>query len=240
MTTFLDVDKVDKLYEAISSNNIAEVEDLLRRGVDVNRKVFSHQYPLHLAISLSHINVAKLILSHGADVNLQDVNGLSPLHIACKDAYPEAVELLLSQPNIEVDVQDFEDHVSPLHLACISGNIVIVQKLIESGANVNCEDLYSSTPCHKAAESNHPKCIRLLLKNGGVADAVNSVGNTPLHRAARHGFLDSCFTLMAFRANPSIPNNSGKTARDLAVRGGYDGVAKLLLDPPIFKDEDCM
>lgn len=64
---------------------------------------------------------------------------------------------------------------TPLHVACYNGQDVVVNELIDSGANVNQKNEKGFTPLHFAAASTHGAlCLELLVGNG--ADVNMKVG----------------------------------------------------------------
>lgn len=66
---------------------------------------------------------------------------------------------------------------TPLHVACYNGQDVVVNELIDSGANVNQMNEKGFTPLHFAAASTHGAlCLELLVCNG--ADVNMKVGES--------------------------------------------------------------
>lgn len=64
---------------------------------------------------------------------------------------------------------------TPLHVACYNGQDVVVNELIDCGANVNQMNEKGFTPLHFAAASTHGAlCLELLVCNG--ADVNMKVG----------------------------------------------------------------
>jgi len=47
-----------------------------------------------------------LVLHYNPNINAQDMSGRSALHLACIGTKHELIEVLLSQDNIEKDLQD--------------------------------------------------------------------------------------------------------------------------------------
>ena len=85
---------------------------------------------------------------------------------------------------------------SPLHLAVGMGSVIIVQALLEAGANPNAKDSYLQTPLHFAAFAKLDKESRrigdvstrkeiaiLLVEAGASVDPTSSEGLTPLHNS---------------------------------------------------------
>ena len=108
---------------------------------------------------------------------------------------------------------------SALHKAARAGNLAEVQKLLDSGADVN-SSRQGKTPLHHAALINpNPEVVRALLDAGARVDLEGHNDMTALHFAVVNP------TSMSTRAqsNAEANNESGETARRLEV-------IRLLLD----------
>jgi len=57
-----------------------------------------------------------------------------------------------------------------LHLAVYSGNMLIVEQLLDRGACVNAQNSYGETCLFYAARRSYPALVRLLLQRGADAD----------------------------------------------------------------------
>ena len=62
---------------------------------------------------------------------------------------------------------------TPLHLASYMGHLLIVEQLIDRGANINCRNEYNETPLFYATRRNMPALVRLLLQRNADADLVD-------------------------------------------------------------------
>jgi hypothetical protein len=85
-----------RLHNAIERNSIAEVIDLITRGVNVNTSDRRGWKALHVAVRFNRRTIAALLISFGADVNCRTKIKETPLHWAAEKNLVEMAKLLLS------------------------------------------------------------------------------------------------------------------------------------------------
>ena len=87
------------------------------------------------------------------------------------------------------------EHITPLSVAAVIGQVDIVKKLIKAGADLNVGAL---TPLYLAANEGHTDCVKELIQAG--ADLNNGIfdgkGDTPLMAAAQNVSSDCFSTLL--------------------------------------------
>ncbi|TMW54839.1 hypothetical protein DOY81_000072 [Sarcophaga bullata] len=86
--------------------------------------------------------------------------------------------------------QQNDDGDTPLHLACISGNVDVVAALIRMARHpclFNIQNDEAQTPLHLATLTAQPKIIRMLLIAGAEPTIRDRHGNTALHLACISG-----------------------------------------------------
>ncbi|KAK3092414.1 hypothetical protein FSP39_002533 [Pinctada imbricata] len=111
------------------------------------------------------------------------------------------------------------------------GDPAEVQQLIDEGANVECTNK-DGLPClYVAVKNKRVESIPVLVGSGADVNmkGPSSIkGNTPLHEAVGLGpsGLKVIDTLLNSGADQSKKNDRGETPYDLAVKGGYDSIAK--------------
>ncbi|XP_057192589.1 ankyrin repeat and SOCS box protein 11 [Triplophysa rosa] len=197
------------LHDAALQGRLLPLRTLLSQGCCVGLATLDGITPLHEACVGSHFTCAKLLLEHGADANAVSIDGdtplfsacssgnpalvrlilmyssahhpaylrCSPLHEAAKRGHTACVELLLSH-GVNVDME-MPSIGTPLYCACESKSTECVQRLLISGADVQC-GRGLDTPLHAAARVSGAKEVELLLEFGADRTSRNSEGKKPL------------------------------------------------------------
>lgn len=105
--------------------------------------------------------------------------------------------------------------------------------LLPNGKSINVEvsdDELGGVTLFNAIIKHRTHMIRSLLRVGINLNVKNIEGITPLMAAARYNTVDIAKILLENGALPSMMNNDGETAFDIAVRMGNHDMARLL-DP---------
>lgn len=119
-----------------------------------------------------------------ADPNVKDSAGLTPMHIAARAGFVQVCEALLDHgERTKIDSTDLELK-TPLHYACLHGQLQVAQLLVRSGANVDFQDDQRNTPLHYAAELGYNELVRYLLNRNPRVDAKNTSGKSAADMAA--------------------------------------------------------
>ena len=105
----LEIDHLDRFYDAIHFNDSSAVQDCIDNGSDVNADldINGGWSPLQLAAARRNVGIVKMLLENGADVDATDNgNRYTPLHWAIEDGSPDIAEALLlagADPNYRCD-----------------------------------------------------------------------------------------------------------------------------------------
>ncbi|KAJ0178449.1 hypothetical protein K1T71_006272 [Dendrolimus kikuchii] len=101
-----------------------------------------------------------------------------------------------------------------LHVACISGNKLLIERLIAKGHPVNIRDNAGWLPLHEACINGHLEAVNILVNNGANINdrgGSNCDGITPLYDAACNGHLEIVQLLLDKGAIPSLKTDFGET-----------------------------
>ena len=109
---------------------------------------------------------------------------------------------------------------SCLRLSLEQGDYQIYRILHQIGGEI-IPPLTDETPLHYSVRNAHPKLVRMFLRNSqtfpNYKNSKNCEGRTPLHLAAMLGHSEIAALLLKYNSQVDIKDNSGKTARDLAI-----------------------
>ncbi|XP_037237203.1 tonsoku-like protein isoform X3 [Falco rusticolus] len=103
---------------------------------------------------------------------------------------------------------------TPLHRACIEGDLRRVQLFLKQGHPLNPRDYCGWTPLHEACNHGHLEIVRLLLDWGAALDdpgGPGCEGITPLHDALSCGHFEVAELLVQRGASVTARNARGLT-----------------------------
>jgi hypothetical protein len=91
-------------------------------------------------------------------------------------------EYMSFEPPVTVDSK-WPESDTPLHVACIWGDVQAVDLLLVGGANPNARGDLSCTPLYYAVAFEHVRCAERLIEAGATADDENELGTSARKRA---------------------------------------------------------
>ncbi|NXY90014.1 TONSL protein, partial [Alcedo cyanopectus] len=103
---------------------------------------------------------------------------------------------------------------TPLHRACIEGDLRRARLLLTQGHPLNTRDYCGWTPLHEACNHGHLELVRLLLDRGAALDdpgGAGCEGITPLHDALSCGHFEVAELLVQRGASVNARNAKGLT-----------------------------
>ena len=120
-------------------------------------------------------------------LNIFAKDGFTPLQLACY-FNRETTALWLIEQGADVNaVAKNKMKIAPIHATATHGNLMIMQALLEKGAEVNAAQEGGYTAVHQAAHRNNVPMARLLLKFGANPHQPDSKGQSAFQLAEAEG-----------------------------------------------------
>src|SRR3990172_3577318 len=110
------------------------------------------------------------------------------------------------------------------------GNNLLINILLDHGADIEARDNNDFTSLHYAAFNGHQVTVALLLERGANIEARDNQGVTPLHIAALDGHQATVALLLDRGANIESQGNQGQTPLHYAAAYGHQATVAFLLD----------
>jgi len=216
----------EPLIDAVITNDLAALRQLLAEGVDPNmRGEVAGDTGLHLAVFKRSVPMATLLLEAGADPNIRRNDGQTPLHIAALVGEPELVELLIehsADPNLEN-----QEGMTPLSVATTYGHRKVIELLKAHRAPARWGVL-APTRLSDVAGAGDVQEAAVLLSDQTGPDVKDLMGLTPLIAAAIAHQPETTALLIERGADVNMAA-ADMTPLHFAASAGSLRVAKVLL-----------
>ena len=149
---------------------------MLDLGTNVHASLRGRSQPIYKAAYKGHEKVVQVLLARGAK-QIKGEYG-TPLHEAAGRGFVKAVQVLIDH---DADIDALWP--APIAMAAASGNLHMVQFLIEKGANLGLDRSGQQALCN-AAHGGHESIVRLLVECGVDVDGTQE------HSPLLYAFLD--------------------------------------------------
>lgn len=246
---------VPLLIVSIMMDHFDIAELLIQKGANVNARGDDQSCALHYTRQEEHLPIVKSLLAAGADVSATDAHGCQPLMFAesaviveillangahyehstdwCTTALQKAVvqhrfdtAKALLQAGASTRASDGSDMV---HFACQSGDVRIVELLLDYGADISSSNSLGMSTLFIAAIGGRLPIVKLLLERGANVDEGYQDGYTPLMMAARIGHRSIVHLLISHGANLESSDEESCTVLLAATEEMQAGVVDILL-----------
>uniref|UniRef100_A0A3B5MRJ7 Kinase D-interacting substrate 220b n=1 Tax=Xiphophorus couchianus TaxID=32473 RepID=A0A3B5MRJ7_9TELE len=195
------------LMLAAEQGSLEIVQELIRRGANVNLDDVDCWSALISAAKEGHLEVVKELLESSAYIEHRDMVG----------------EQCLMGNVVEWSVY-------PIIWAAGRGHADIVKLLLEHGAKVNCSDKYGTTSLIWASRKGHYDCVMHLLEKGADIDQEGANSMTALIVAVKGGYTEVVKELLKRNPNVNMTDKDGNTALMIAAKEGHTEIVQDLLD----------
>ena len=199
LLTLKDQDGNTPLHFAAYRGNIDIINELIKRGCDIEIKNNSGLTVMHMAAQGDRPNVLVYFKEkYNLNYNDKDYSGSTPLHWACYMSSENALNYLISWID-DVNVIDNKGQ-TPLHIAIFSDRINIIKKLLNKGADTSIRDSSGKTVYDITKEnSNLENIFRLLIDYKPLkAFSFKTNTNNVLYKSYLFSFLSIICELLTF------------------------------------------
>lgn len=222
------------LANLAEQGEVAQLQQLLKSGADVNTRQSDGSTALHLAVLRDQQEAVTALLNAGADPVLLNRNGISPLFLAVQNGNAEIVSSLLkagADPNTLSETGE-----TILMTAAYTGKPEVVSLLLANGALVDARDPeFKQTALMIAVREGQTAVVDMLIRHGSDVDASTRIGPTPAYLPPCKG--TGCGSEGAGINRSGVPHRGerhdakgGMTPLLYAARDGRVESARLLLD----------
>lgn len=218
------------LHHAALLGNAKLVAMLLGAMQDANvdaRDDDDSRTPLHDAVMNRDEECVRLLLAAGANAAAKTASGETTLGIAASLGDVTLARMLLVEHKVDPNSRDASGR-TPLHE---SASVPVSQLLLEHGAVLGAKSDYDFTALRSALIHREEPLLRFLISRGADLMELNSTGQTLLHEAAfTSSRAEMGLALLELGLDPSLKDESGRTAFDEAIRWGNQQFADILLN----------
>ena len=165
--------QIDDFTKAAKFDDVSEIQDLLKAGVNPNAIDPKGNPMLIVAIRDKSMKVIDFLLANPAiNPNLANKSGETPLMMASIAGELPVVKTLVLDKKVDVNKTGW----TPLHYACSTGKLEVAQFLVANGAKVNALSPSETTPLMMAVSSGNDELIKFLLDKGADLKMRNHEG----------------------------------------------------------------
>ena len=221
------------LHNACKTGQLEVVKYLMNDPrVDKSAKdSVQHQTPLQLAAEYGTVKVVQYMMENGVD--REEPGPYTLLHLAAYGGKLDIVQHLIQRRKYNPMIRD-KDEKTPLHSACVNGELKVVKYLLEECEVEisNCDNRYQESPLGSAAKCGQMKVVKYLVeeRNCIIEHGLNNQ-NTALHSAAWGGALNVVkYFIDKRKCNPSWAGRKGRMPLHTACYNGKREVVDYLVD----------
>lgn len=240
------------LHLAASGGHSQATKFLIEKGASLTAKNSDGILPIHTSASHNSSETLKVLIDSGADVLAVTEAGWTPIHIAASNGADQSVWLIVETIKKQAleksngDEKAAEEAVkaavnatigdakwTALHLAAQGNHGLVVEALLESGADATALGANSLTALHFAAQFDDINSVILLLKKGANPSAADQNGRAPLHVAAMFEHPQVIRKLMEVKADTAAlvkgTDGDAYSALHIAASAGHQENIEILV-----------
>lgn len=214
------------MIAAESANNDC-LSALLQAGVRLDYIALDGTTAVSIAVKNNNLEAIDRFIAHTTDFS--DLGGnalLNSLQDTDSNIAAPLVEKLIAG-GANVDYKDANGEF-PLLQAARHNHIDIAKLLLAYAADINQTDNLARSALQYAAEYAQLDMVKLLVASGAATNNFDALGETPIMAAVNRNHYKMTRVLLDAGANPSVKNNKGISAIDIAHGKYFTELEKLL------------
>ncbi len=238
----LTIDVLLKIHEyerEVSKEIGREIENIVKKEVNVDNKVWNEQQERFLAQSdermkevdncLPRTDLKKMLeaskrrqkerkgeLLYWKDIRAKRLARMS------KKLKKDEIENIIYEDDLAAfekitckDISITQDEM--LRQACMYGSPKIALHFVKAGADVNYRDKYSETPLHYAVRNQDTKLVEVLIEEGANVNYKNCFGRTPLYGVLETGDISLAKLLIQEGADINSKDKDNMTVLEVGL-----------------------
>jgi ankyrin repeat protein len=242
------------LHAAVRWNTRDTAEVLIDAGMDINVHAANGKTPLHDAVRLGIVNLETLLVQRGANLEVRDndgntpfmeavaagypasmerladigadpltrnIHGNTPLHIAVAMERSDMVNLLLGW-GASIHARNAQGR-TPFQTAMVTSPRMVSTLLTKDRIHMT-DDNGASPITIAIQEDAGPAMVKIIIDQDARVNSVDAEGRSPLRLAADKKAWDLVKLLADAGSDPFIIAGDGKTAAEIALAHGEQGV----------------
>ena len=212
---------MQQFFDAIKTGNVDEVRQLVQQDASLKQARDASGASAVLAAAYNmKPDVVNALIELGAPVDIFEASVLGKV---------DRIQEILKASPARVS-EHAPDGFTPVALAAFFGQPAAVKALIAAGADVNAaaKNPLQVAALHAAVAGGKLEIVKAVLEAGADPNAQQQSGFRPIHEAGTKANRALAELLLAHGADPSLPNDAGTNAIDLAREQGHADFADWL------------
>lgn len=202
-----------EIIQLLTSYNQNQISINLHDFQDDNGNI-----PLHYSLIFDNKTAFDLLLPK-SNTNIRDNQENNSLHVALTHYNSNTLlyvnQLLKHNTNI---IHTNNDHLTPIHLACLNNNDDILEVLFASMTIYNPIDIDHKTPLMYLIENQNVKMIKYLLKKDSYVDYQDVYGNSVIHYAIATENIEIVDIILQYVKKYNVTNIQGYTPLHFIIK----------------------
>lgn len=172
----------DALSWSLETRNLKLVQQVLDKGLDMNRQDIQGKTTVHWTVIYNCIDIIQELLGRDGKIDITDNNGVFPWHYAAYIGHQPMLSFLYSNiPNIDYKTTCVNQYTG-LWIAAERGNLEAVEWMISEGADINyARQSDNRTVLHAAISNLQLPIVQKLIDSNVDINKTDNQGASPLY-----------------------------------------------------------